>query len=33
MSMVSDSRHTLGWLAGAAVIAFAVPAVFSMGLR
>ena len=33
MSAVPDLRHTLGWLAAAAVIAFAVPAVFSMGLR
>ena len=33
MSMKPDFRHTLGWLAAASVIAFAVPAVFSMGLR
>jgi hypothetical protein len=33
MSTVPGSRHTLGWLAAAAIIAFAVPAVFSMGLR
>ncbi|MFZ1106223.1 MAG: hypothetical protein WAN86_25740 [Hyphomicrobiaceae bacterium] len=33
MSTVPDTRHMLGWLAAAAAIAFAVPAVFSMGLR
>ena len=33
MSTVPESRHMLGWLAAAAVIAFAVSAVFSMGLR
>jgi hypothetical protein len=33
MSTVPGSRHTLGWLAAAAVIALAVPAVFSIGLR
>jgi hypothetical protein len=28
-----DFRHTFGWLVAAAIIAFAVPAVFSMGMR
>lgn len=28
-----DSSHTLGWLAAASIIAFTVPAVFSIGLR
>lgn len=33
MPCAPDYRHALGWLVAASIIAFCVPAVFSMGFR